>query len=232
MTAKQVENDEKATEAQVKAKVERAYVDHQIALSNIDAEAKEAATEAEFRAVEAKKAEAKAELDAQVLSIFHDTLDNVTETVVKREETKKAQKQVDKTMDAARDHLRGFARTIPMFLMAYGDRDITLANFDDYTPDDVFHEITGITEEDFRKLRDGRDVTASSGAGHGWPERSALRPRCRRRFSSSCVAVCPTPLGAANPTRSGVSDVEAGFDALAPPDRSSTVTDLHCGHDG
>jgi type II restriction enzyme len=159
MTAKQVENDEKATEAQVKAKVERAYVDHQIALSNIDAEAKEAATEAEFRAVEAKKAEAKAELDAQVLSIFHDTLDNVTETVVKREETKKAQKQVDKTMDAARDHLRGFARTIPMFLMAYGDRDITLANFDDYTPDDVFHEITGITEEDFRKLRDGRDVT-------------------------------------------------------------------------
>ncbi|MGN6252018.1 MAG: DEAD/DEAH box helicase [Marmoricola sp.] len=159
MTAKQVENDEKATEAQVKAKVERAYVDHQIALSHIEAEAKEAATEAEFRAVEAKKAEAKAELDAQVLSIFHDTLDNVTETVVKREETKKAQKQVDKTMDAARDHLRGFARTIPMFLMAYGDRDITLANFDNYTPDDVFHEITGITEEDFRKLRDGRDVT-------------------------------------------------------------------------
>lgn len=159
MTAKQVENDERATEAQVKAKVERAYVDHQIALSHIDAEAKEAATEAEFRAVEAKKAEAKAELDAQVLSIFHDTLDSVTETVVKREETKKAQKQVDKTMDAARDHLRGFARTIPMFLMAYGDRNITLANFDDYTPDDVFHEITGISEEDFRKLRDGRDVT-------------------------------------------------------------------------
>lgn len=159
MTAKQVENDEKATEAQVKAKVERAYVDHQIALSHVEAEAEEAATEAEFRAVDAKKAEAKAELDAKVLSIFHDALDNVTETVVKREETKKAQKQADKTMDAARDHLRGFARTIPMFLMAYGDRNITLANFDDYTPDDVFHEITGITEEDFRKLRDGRDVT-------------------------------------------------------------------------
>ena len=62
-------------------------------------------------------------------------------------------------MDAARDHLRGFARTIPMFLMAYGDRQTTLANFDDYTPDNVFHEITGITEDDFRKLRDGREVT-------------------------------------------------------------------------
>ncbi len=72
-------------------------------------------------------------------------------------------------MDAARDHLRGFARTIPMFLMAYGDRNITLANFDDYTDDDVFAEVTGITEEDFRKLRDGRDVTDHERRGHHGP---------------------------------------------------------------
>jgi type II restriction enzyme len=159
MTAKQVENDERSTEAQVKANVERAYVDHQIALNHIDAEGTEAATEAELIALDAKKAEAKAELDARVLAIFHSTLDSVTETVVTREETKKAQSQANRTMDAARDHLRGFARTIPMFLMAYGDRETELANFDDYTPDDVFAEITGITEDDFRKLRDGRDVT-------------------------------------------------------------------------
>lgn len=159
MTARQVENDEMATEAQVKARVERAYVDHQIAVNHIEAESRDAATEAEFLAVEAKKAEAKADLDSQILAIFHQTLDSVTEIVVAREETKKAQLQANKTMDAARDHLRGFARTIPMFLMAYGDRDITLTNFDDYTPDDVFAEITGITEEDFRQLRDGRDIT-------------------------------------------------------------------------
>lgn len=159
MTAKQVENDERSTEAQVKAKVERAYVDHQIALNHIDAESANAATEAEFIALDEKKAEAKAELDARVLAIFHDALDSVTGAVVTREETKKAQSQANKTMDAARDHLRGFARTIPMFLMAYGDRKTELANLDDYTPDDVFAEITGITEDDFRKLRDGRDVT-------------------------------------------------------------------------
>lgn len=159
MTAKQVESDEKTTEAQVKTKVERAYVDHQIAMNHIDAESADAATEAEFLALEAKKDEAKAELDAKVLGIFHSTLDSVTETVVTREETKRSQTQANKTMDAARDHLRGFARTIPMFLMAYGDRNTTLANFDDYTPDDVFAEIAGITEDDFRKLRDGRDVT-------------------------------------------------------------------------
>ncbi|WP_407343534.1 DEAD/DEAH box helicase family protein [Pengzhenrongella phosphoraccumulans] len=158
LTGKQVTADEKATEAQVKAQVERVYIDHQIALNHIEAASKESATEAEFEALEAKKSEAKADLDAQVLAIFHDTLDNVTETVVNREETKKAQAAVNKTLDAARDHLRGFARTIPMFLMAYGDRNTTLANFDDYTPDDVFAEIAGISEEDFRKLRDGRDV--------------------------------------------------------------------------
>ncbi len=39
--------------------------------------------------------------------------------------------------------------------MAYGDENLTLANFDDYTEDDVFLEVTGITEEDFRFLRDG-----------------------------------------------------------------------------
>lgn len=159
MTSKQVESDEKSTEAQVKAKVERAYVDHQIALNHIDAESADAATEADFLALDAKKEKAKAELDARVLAIFHSTLDNVTETVVTREETKKAQSQANKTMEAARDHLRGFARTIPMFLMAYGDRHTTLGNLDEYTPDDVFAEITGITEDDFRKLRDGRDVT-------------------------------------------------------------------------
>lgn len=159
MTAKQVESDEKSTEAQVKTQVERAYVDHQIAINHIAAESAAAATEAEFLALDAKRDEAKAELDAKILEIFHNTLDNVTEKVVTREETKKAQSQANKTMDAARDHLRGFARTIPMFLMAYGDRGTSLANFDDYTPDDVFAEITGITEDDFRKLRDGRDVT-------------------------------------------------------------------------
>jgi len=66
-------------------------------------------------------------------------------------------------MDDARSHLRGFARTIPMFLMAYGDRGIRLSNFDDYTPDDVFEEITGITEAEFRLLRDGQEVTEENG---------------------------------------------------------------------
>ncbi|HBL49684.1 MAG TPA: hypothetical protein DDZ65_05510, partial [Firmicutes bacterium] len=47
------------------------------------------------------------------------------------------------------------ARTIPSFLMAYGERGTRLCNFDNYTPEEVFLEVTGITEEQFRFLRDG-----------------------------------------------------------------------------
>src|SRR5437763_12550533 len=90
-------------------------------------------------------------------------MEAIVPEVVTREETKKEQKRANQTMDDARSHLRGFARTIPMFLMAYGDRGIRLSNFDDYTPDDVFEEIAGITEAEFRLLRDGQDVTGEDG---------------------------------------------------------------------
>lgn len=59
--------------------------------------------------------------------------------------------------ESIRAHLRGFARTIPSFIMAYGDKNLTLQNFEKYTEDDVFEEVTGITEEEFCHLRDGWD---------------------------------------------------------------------------
>ena len=163
LTAKQVERDTRATEAKVKAEVERAYAEHKIAQQHLEDEATEAATEAEAQAVATRRAEADYAFQANILSIVEETMGKIVPEVVTREETKKVQKQADRSMDDARSHLRGFARTIPMFLMAYGDRDIRLANFDDYTPDDVFEEITGISETEFRILRDGQEVTADDG---------------------------------------------------------------------
>lgn len=58
-----------------------------------------------------------------------------------------------------RDHLRGFSRTIPSFLMAYGDDSVTLATFDTTIPGNVFEEVTSITLEQFKFLRDGGDYT-------------------------------------------------------------------------
>jgi type II restriction enzyme len=163
LTSAQVERDAKRTEHAVKDKVARAYAEHNIASKHLEDEIKRAATEAEATAIEAKKAEQEQAFKQNILSIVEGTMDTIVPEVVTREETKKEQKRANQTMDDARSHLRGFARTIPMFLMAYGDRDIHLANFDDYTPDDVFEEVTGITEAEFRLLRDGQEVTETDG---------------------------------------------------------------------
>lgn len=163
LTAKQVERDEKRTEQAVSAKVERAYAEHQIASKRLDDELNAAATEADARVVDAKRFAQEAAFRSNIISIVEQTLESMVPEVVTREETKVAQKIANETMDDARSHLRGFARTIPMFLMAYGDRGMRLANFDDYTPDEVFEEITGITGTEFRLLRDGQEVTEDDG---------------------------------------------------------------------
>jgi type II restriction enzyme len=163
LTTGQVERDERRTEQAVKAKVERALAEQAIAKKHLADELAQAATEAEAAAVEAKREEQKQAFQKDIIAIVTATMDEVVPEVVTREETKKEQGLANKAMDDCRSHLRGFARTIPMFLMAYGDRGMRLANFDDYTPDDVFQEITGISEDEFRLLRDGQDVVEDDG---------------------------------------------------------------------
>lgn len=163
LSARQVDRDEKQTEARVKADVERVLMERTIEEHNLAVKREEAATEAEAKAVEQEIADHQAAFNEQILAVVAARTDEIVPEIVKREETKKEQVRANQTMEDARSHLRGFARTIPMFLMAYGDRDLRLANFDTYTPDDVFHEITGITEDEFRVLRDGVDVTEEDG---------------------------------------------------------------------
>ncbi len=50
--------------------------------------------------------------------------------------------------------------------MAYGDHELTLANFDEYTPDDVFIEVTGISTDQFRFLRDGGEYEENGQTHH------------------------------------------------------------------
>lgn len=81
------------------------------------------------------------------------------ETVVLEVETAKRENKKQTIEGSIRDHLRGFSRTIPSFLMAYGNEDTTLAHFDQIIPADVFFEVTSVTVEQFCLLRDGGDVT-------------------------------------------------------------------------
>lgn len=78
-------------------------------------------------------------------------------TIVKTIEEDKKNKEKKVKEDSVRDHLRGFSRTIPSFLMAYGDENTTLENFDKIIPDGVFKDVTSITLDEFRFLRDGGD---------------------------------------------------------------------------
>lgn len=83
------------------------------------------------------------------------TVEEKPQEVVEHLERNKQEAAKREAEEETRARLRGFSRTIPSFIMAYGDENLTLANFDDYTEDDVFLDVTGITEDDFRLLRDG-----------------------------------------------------------------------------
>ncbi len=90
-------------------------------------------------------------------------IEQTSRTVVREMETARREEVKESIETGIRDHLRGFSRTISSFLMAYGDEDTTLENFDTIIPADVFHEVTSITVEQFHFLRDGGDYTDDDG---------------------------------------------------------------------
>jgi len=92
-----------------------------------------------------------------------ETIQQKPQELVEKLERHKAEEEKRSIEDDVRARLRGFSRTIPSFIMAYGDGYLTLQNFDEYTEDEVFLEVTGITEDDFRFLRDGGDYTDKNG---------------------------------------------------------------------
>lgn len=112
-----------------------------------------------IKEIEAKQQSEFNRLQAEFTKSLNETIKETIEEQKTAQVEQQAQIQAKKNKDSkeeeVRGHLRGFARTIPSFLMAYGERDTKLSNFDDYTPEEVFLEVTGITEEQFRFLRDG-----------------------------------------------------------------------------
>lgn len=91
-----------------------------------------------------------------------DIINNKPKEVIERIEKKKEDLKKESVEDEVRAHLRGFARTIPSFIMAYDDGKLSLDNFDKNIEDDVFKEVTSITIDEFRFLRDGGDYVNST----------------------------------------------------------------------
>ena len=137
-----------------KKKVLEADLQHELA---------KATTEAEKIQVQAEHAEKV----QQATQEFNETMEKRTQEVivesaqkvVEEQETKKEEKKMRSFEGDIRDRLRGFARTIPSFIMAYGDDKLVLKNFETYLEEKVFKDVTSVTVDEFKMLRDGFEYT-------------------------------------------------------------------------
>lgn len=115
------------------------------------------------REFEQKRKESFEKFEKDLKIAVRDFRQESQKTTVDTVETKKKERMKADIESGVRDHLRGFSRTIPSFLMAYGDDTVTLATFDNVVPDNVFKEVTSISLTQFRQLRDGYDYTDEDG---------------------------------------------------------------------
>ena len=111
------------------------------------------------REIEAQKKAAADKLIQDIQDAVPDFVEHSGQEIVRTVETAKREAEKKTIEDRVKDHLRGFSRTIPSFLMAYGDDSVTLATFDQIIPAEVFLEVTSITLAQFVFLRDGGDYT-------------------------------------------------------------------------
>ena len=82
------------------------------------------------REFDAKQQQSTAALMETLQSTIQQTAQEMQQTIVRTVETNQKEQEKKGYEDTVRDYLRGFSRTIPSFLMAYGDENVTLANFD------------------------------------------------------------------------------------------------------
>ena len=111
-------------------------------------------------------AKAKDELVERIEREKDDLIESTGQVIVREMETAKRDVEKRSIEMTIRDHLRGLARSVPSFLMAYGDDETTLESLEDCLPHEEFKEMTGITLEQFLLLRDGGDVQTDNGVVH------------------------------------------------------------------
>lgn len=165
LTQKQTDRLAKASQKDVEAKIEKIKGDFEQQRKIAEAKHKEARQQASNEQ-ELKEADnilrqeienATKQVNDAIKETTDDIINNKPKEVIERIEKDKAERKKNNVEEEVRAHLRGFARTIPSFIMAYDDGSLTLQNFDRNIEDDVFKEVTSITLDEFRFLRDGGD---------------------------------------------------------------------------
>lgn len=174
LTSSMNKRNAKKMEDEVKQTVERANVDFIITKSHLENEFKEkvkvAETEREKEEIQqAYTQKVKDAVETHTKEIQEKVVEKVAEIgkeIVETQEKRIKERVKTQVEEDVRGRLRGFARTIPSFIMAYGDNNLTLANFDYYTPEEVFQEVTGITVDQFIFLRDGGEYEENGQTHH------------------------------------------------------------------
>jgi len=99
----------------------------------------------------------------QVQKLVNEIIQETVKQTIETKEIKNETAKKNETESDVRDHLRGFSRTIPSFLMAYGNTETTLANFEEKIDNKTFEKLTSITMEQFQFLRDGGNYKDENG---------------------------------------------------------------------
>lgn len=116
-----------------------------------------------LRAATQQYEEEKQQIEKSFTEEINKEVEKTINTVVEEQIEKVEEKKKKTTEDDVRDHLRGFARTIPAFLMAYGDDNTNLANFEENIDADTFEDLTSITISEFKQIRDGFEYVDDKG---------------------------------------------------------------------
>lgn len=137
-----------------KKKVLEADLQHELAQATTEAEKTQIKAEHEEKVQQATQ-----EFNEAMEKRTQEVIVESAQKVVEEQETKKEEKKMRSFEGDIRDRLRGFARTIPSFIMAYGDDKLVLKNFETYPKEEVFKDVTSVTVEEFKMLRDGFEYT-------------------------------------------------------------------------
>lgn len=137
--------------------------------------------------------------------------------IAERLEQREAERTRRDAVEALRAHLRGFARTIPSFLMAYGDDGFTLATMDSYVDDDTFEELTGITKDMFRFIRDGGEWVDGETGEKSTLKRGVIDPFV---FDGACREFLKKKAEIGNPV---TSDFDEDIFDYVPPQKTNQI---------
>lgn len=133
-----------------KKKVLEADLQHELAKATTEAEKTQLKAEHQEKVQQATQ-----EFNEAMEKRTQEVIVESAQKVVEEQETKKEEKKMRSFEGDIRDRLRGFARTIPSFIMAYGDDKLVLKNFETYPKEEVFKDVTSVTIDEFKMLRDG-----------------------------------------------------------------------------